>query len=82
MIANAGVFGSTPFLDLAVEEFDRILRVNVRGAMLCIQHAARQMVKQGRGGRIIGMCRSLVDSTVSMDADSCHRSLVLGRQTG
>ncbi|TFK86257.1 short chain oxidoreductase [Polyporus arcularius HHB13444] len=54
MIANAGVFGSTPFLDLAVEEFDRILRVNVRGTMLCIQHAARQMVKQGRGGRIIG----------------------------
>ncbi|KAI0694148.1 NAD-P-binding protein [Cerioporus squamosus] len=54
MVANAGVFGMTPFVDLTVEEFDRILRVNVRGTMLCFQHAARQMIKQGRGGRIMG----------------------------
>ena len=37
-----------------VENFDRIMAVNVRGTMLCYKHAGKQMVSQGRGGRIIG----------------------------
>ena len=41
--------------DLAnVETFDRVMAVNVRGTMLCYKHAGKQMVAQGRGGRIIG----------------------------
>jgi NAD(P)-dependent dehydrogenase (short-subunit alcohol dehydrogenase family) len=36
------------------EDFDRIFNVNVRGLFLCYKYAARQMVEQGRGGRIIG----------------------------
>ena len=35
-------------------DFDQTMNVNVRGVMLCYKHAARQMIKQGRGGRIIG----------------------------
>ncbi|RPD59188.1 NAD-P-binding protein [Lentinus tigrinus ALCF2SS1-7] len=54
MVANAGVFVSIPFVDMTVEELNRVLRVNVCGSMLCFQHAARQMIQQGRGGRIIG----------------------------
>ena len=34
--------------------FDRTIAINLRGAMLCYKYAAQQMVKQGRGGRIIG----------------------------
>ena len=30
------------------------MAVNVRGTMLCYKHAGKQMVSQGRGGRIIG----------------------------
>ena len=30
------------------------MAVNVRGTMLCYKHAGKQMVAQGRGGRIIG----------------------------
>ena len=37
-----------------VEDWDRLFSVNVRGVMLCYKHAARQMIAQGRGGRIIG----------------------------
>jgi len=37
-----------------VEDFDRLMAVNVRGTMLCYKHAGRQMIAQGRGGRIIG----------------------------
>ena len=36
------------------ELFDRTIAINLRGAMLCYKYAAQQMVKQGRGGRIIG----------------------------
>jgi len=30
------------------------MAVNARGTMLCYKHAAKQMIAQGRGGRIIG----------------------------
>ncbi|EIW60776.1 NAD-P-binding protein [Trametes versicolor FP-101664 SS1] len=53
MVANAGIFSYKPILELSVEEFDNVMGVNARGLMLAIKHAGRQMVKQGRGGRII-----------------------------
>ncbi len=54
MVANAGIFSYKPILELSVEEFDNVMGVNARSLMLAIKHAGRQMVKQGRGGRIIG----------------------------
>ncbi|KAI0067057.1 acetoin reductase family protein [Artomyces pyxidatus] len=54
MVANAGICIMEKVLDTTVEAFDRIHAVNVRGTMLCYKHAGRQMVAQGRGGRIIG----------------------------
>ena len=38
-----------------MEEYDRVMNVNARGIMLCYKYAALQMIKQKRGGRIIGM---------------------------
>jgi len=32
------------------------MAVNARGTMLCYKHAGKQMIAQGRGGRIIGAC--------------------------
>jgi NAD(P)-dependent dehydrogenase (short-subunit alcohol dehydrogenase family) len=37
-----------------VDDWDRIFSVNARGVFLCYKYAGRQMIKQGRGGRIIG----------------------------
>ncbi|KJA19591.1 hypothetical protein HYPSUDRAFT_44149 [Hypholoma sublateritium FD-334 SS-4] len=54
MIANAGVCQLKPFAQTTVEEWDKIFRVNARGVFLCYKYGADQMVKQGRGGRIIG----------------------------
>jgi glucose 1-dehydrogenase len=48
LVNNAGVLDDAPFLDLPVDELDRVLGVNLRGAFLMAQTAARQMVKQGR----------------------------------
>ncbi|KIJ04828.1 hypothetical protein PAXINDRAFT_94240, partial [Paxillus involutus ATCC 200175] len=35
-------------------DWDRVMTINIRGSFLCYKYAAEQMVKQGRGGRIIG----------------------------
>ncbi|KAI0927677.1 hypothetical protein AcW1_007150 [Taiwanofungus camphoratus] len=56
MVANAGVGLSRPFHETTVEDFDRLVNVNQRGTFLCYKYAAVQMIKQGRGGRILGAC--------------------------
>ncbi|KAJ7779163.1 NAD-binding protein [Mycena metata] len=55
MVANAGIFPKPVTLsEVSVEEWDRVMRVNATSTFLCYKYAGIQMVKQGRGGRIIG----------------------------
>lgn len=54
-LANAGIVHACDFLDLEEEDFDRVLRVNLKGVFLTGQAAARQMVAQGTPGTIINM---------------------------
>ncbi|KAJ6531218.1 hypothetical protein B0H19DRAFT_1273429 [Mycena capillaripes] len=56
MVANAGVGagGRTSVMEVVVEDWEKRWEVNIRGVLLCYKYAARQMVKQGGGGRIIG----------------------------
>jgi glucose 1-dehydrogenase len=54
LVNNAAVLDSADFLDLAEADFDRVLRVNLKGAFLMGQAAARQMVAQGAAGRAGG----------------------------
>ena len=42
-------------MDLTEEDWDRIHRVNAKGVFFCLQGAARQMIGQGLGGRIINI---------------------------
>ena len=46
LVNNAGIVHAADFLDLAEEDFDRVLRINLKGAFLCAQAAARRMVAQ------------------------------------
>jgi NAD(P)-dependent dehydrogenase (short-subunit alcohol dehydrogenase family) len=46
---GAGITAPASLLDTTVEQWDRILTVNLRGQFLCLQAAARVMVEQGRG---------------------------------
>ncbi len=55
VVANAGIVHACDFLELAEEDFDRVLRVNLKGVFLTGQAAARQMVAQGSGGAIVNM---------------------------
>ncbi|MEE9586520.1 MAG: glucose 1-dehydrogenase [Hyphomicrobiaceae bacterium] len=50
LVNNAGILDDAQFLDLDVEEFDRVLGVNLRGSFLVGQAVARQMVKQVDAG--------------------------------
>ena len=52
-VNNAGVISVAPVIDTSLEEWDRTFDVNVRGVFLGCREAARVLVDQGEGGRII-----------------------------
>ncbi len=55
LVNNAGIIHAEELFDLSEDDFDRVLRVNLKGPFLVGQAAARQMVSQGRGGAIVNM---------------------------
>jgi meso-butanediol dehydrogenase / (S,S)-butanediol dehydrogenase / diacetyl reductase len=54
MVANAGIAQVKPLLEVTPEDFDGLMSINLRGVFLSYQAAARQMIRQGGGGKIIG----------------------------
>lgn len=55
MVANAGVMDRMPLLEMTDEFWHRVLGTNLHGTFLSCQAAARRMVTQGRGGRIVAV---------------------------
>jgi glucose 1-dehydrogenase len=55
MVNNAGIETRTSILDTTADQYDRVMNVNLRSAFFGTQIAARQMIKQGGGGRIINI---------------------------
>jgi NAD(P)-dependent dehydrogenase (short-subunit alcohol dehydrogenase family) len=55
LVNNAGILSRVHFLDLTEEEWDRVLRVNLRGTFVCSQKVANEMKKEGKGGVIINI---------------------------
>jgi glucose 1-dehydrogenase len=55
MVNNAGVETRTPILDTTEEQYDKVMAINLKSAFFGTQIAARQMIKQGGGGRIINI---------------------------
>ncbi|MFF7970097.1 SDR family oxidoreductase [Streptomyces sp. NPDC007905] len=55
LVNNAGTGTMTPFLDLGLEDVRRVLDVDLVGPFLCGQRAARHMIRQGDGGRIVNV---------------------------
>ncbi|CAE6472525.1 unnamed protein product [Rhizoctonia solani] len=54
MIANAGIYEAASVLEVSDELLDRVLGTNLKGVLYSYRAAASQMIRQGRGGRIIG----------------------------
>ncbi len=55
LVNDAGIYPTTAVVDMPTEQWDRVIAVNLRGVFLCSRAAARIMVSQGTGGRIISM---------------------------
>ncbi len=55
MVNNAGVETRTSVLDTTPDQYDKVLNVNLRGVFFATQYAAKQMIAQGGGGRIINI---------------------------
>ena len=53
LVNGAGIFDLAPILEITPESYDQVFAVNVKGLLFCLQTVARQMVAQGRGGKII-----------------------------
>src|SRR5260370_40106992 len=52
---NAGVTRYAQIMDLNEADWDRLHRVNAKGVFFCLQRAAREMITQGGGGRIVSI---------------------------
>ncbi|KAA5606287.1 L-iditol 2-dehydrogenase [Roseospira marina] len=55
LVNNAAIFDMAPIPDITRESYDRVFSINVAGALFTLQAAARVMIAQGRGGKIINM---------------------------
>lgn len=63
MVNNAGVgYIMEPFTDFKEESWDAVLDVNLKGAFLCSQSAAKQMIAQGNGGCIVNIASQAAKS--------------------
>lgn len=55
MVNNAGVETRTSILDTTEDQYEKVLKINLKSAFFGTQLAAKQMIKQGGGGRIINI---------------------------
>lgn len=55
LINNAALFEAAPVVEITRASFDKLFSVNVAGCLFTLQAAAKQMISQGHGGKIINM---------------------------
>ena len=58
LVNNAGVLRDRTLLKMTPEEWQEVIDVHLTGSFACLQAAAKQMIVQGRGGRIINTSSS------------------------
>lgn len=70
-VNNAGIEKKVAFVDYPLEEWQKIMAVNLTGPFICSQAAARQMIAQGHGGRIINISSIHEDLPMLTNAPYC-----------
>ncbi len=70
-VNNAGIEKKFAFVDYPLAEWQKIMAVNLTGPFLCSQAAAKQMIKQGGGGRIINISSVHEDLPMTTNAPYC-----------
>jgi glucose 1-dehydrogenase len=70
-VNNAGIEKKCSFVDYPLNEWQKIIAVNLTGPFLCAQAAAKQMIRQGNGGRIINISSIHEDLPMPQNAAYC-----------
>ena len=55
LVNNAGIYPFQPLSVMTEDNFMKVINVNLRGSFLCIKSVSEQMIKQGKGGKIINV---------------------------
>src|SRR3990167_2316181 len=55
LVNNAGIYPSIPVHQMTLDDFEKVLAVNLKGVFLCTKYVSEEMIKQGKGGRIINI---------------------------
>lgn len=55
LVNNAGIFPYSLLSQMTVADFDKVIAINLRGIFLTIKNVSEQMIKQGKGGKIINI---------------------------
>ena len=71
IVNNAGIEHKIPFLETPLEVWEKVISVNLTGVWLGCQEAARQMVSQGDGGRIINVSSVHEDLPMPTNSPYC-----------
>ncbi|HEX4204197.1 MAG TPA: SDR family oxidoreductase [Ktedonobacteraceae bacterium] len=71
LVNNAGMEIHSPFLDVAEEQFDRVVGIDLKGPFFCAQAAAREMVKRQTAGRIINISSVHEDLPMPQNVPYC-----------
>jgi NAD(P)-dependent dehydrogenase (short-subunit alcohol dehydrogenase family) len=67
-VANAGVIALRPFEEITIEEWERVISVNLTGTFLTLSRASRILIRQGRGGSLIATGSSTAVRPISNSA--------------
>ena len=70
-VNNAGIEKKVAFVDYPLDEWQKIMAVNLMGPFICSQAAAKQMIAQGNGGRIINISSIHEDLPMLTNAPYC-----------
>ena len=71
VVNNAGIEYKHPFTEFPLDQWNKIIAVNLTGPFLCAQAAAKQMISQGGGGRIINISSIHQDLPMPTNAPYC-----------
>ena len=80
LFANAGRGGTgTPFVDTSLEEWRKVMAVNLDGVFLCLREASRQLISQGFGGSLVAVSStSAIHGAAGNEAYGTAKTAVTG----
>lgn len=79
LVNNAGIIRRAAFVDFSEKDWDEVMDVNLKGLFLLSQVTAKQMIKQGKGGKIINIASMLsFQGGVRVCSYTAAKSAVMG----